>query len=94
LSLAQLSDEDKAYIQTFQSTIEIALEMGKKATLAFMDLLILTMIIFSLIPPQETLKQLLWCFDALLLTGGHTHTQHCADWVMPGIQSRKRWPGL
>lgn len=73
-SLAQLSEEDVAFMRRFQPTIEIPLEAGK------------TMLCFHgsphsyddiLLPntPEETWKQFLGGFEAALLTGGHTHTQ-------------------
>ncbi|MGH2493965.1 MAG: metallophosphoesterase family protein [Ktedonobacteraceae bacterium] len=73
-SLAQLSKDDRAFIQQFQPTIEIVLEAGKKLLCfhgsphSFDDLILPN-------TPEDTLSQLLSGFDAALLTGGHTHTQ-------------------
>lgn len=73
-SLAQLSNDDLAYIRQFQPTIEIPLEGGKKLLCfhgsphSYDDILLPD-------TPQETFRQLLGGFDATLLTGGHTHTQ-------------------
>ena len=73
-SLAQLSNDDLAYIRQFQPTIEIPLEAGKKLLCfhgsphSYDDILLPD-------TPQETFRQLLGGFDATLLTGGHTHTQ-------------------
>jgi putative phosphoesterase len=73
-SLAQLSAEDRAYLQHFPPTIEIALEAGKKllcfhgSPRSYDDLILPN-------TSEETLRQLLGGFEATLLTGGHTHTQ-------------------
>ncbi|HKV57639.1 MAG TPA: metallophosphoesterase family protein [Ktedonobacteraceae bacterium] len=73
-SLAQLSESDRAFIQQFQPTIEIALEAGQKLLCfhgsphSFDDLILPN-------TPEDNLSQLLSEFDATLLTGGHTHTQ-------------------
>lgn len=73
-SLAQLSTHDRAFIQQFQPTIEIALEAGQKLLCfhgsphSFDDIILPN-------TSEDALKQLLGGFDAMLLTGGHTHTQ-------------------
>jgi predicted phosphodiesterase len=73
-SLAQLSEEDVAFIRQFQPTIEISLERGKKmfcfhgSPYSYDDILLPD-------TPEETWSQLLGGFEAALLTGGHTHTQ-------------------
>jgi len=73
-SLAQLSDADKAFMQHYQPTIEIALEAGKKLLCfhgsphSFDDIILPE-------TPDETVRQYLGGFDVTLLTGGHTHTQ-------------------
>jgi putative phosphoesterase len=73
-SLAQLSNEDLAFIRQFQLTVEIPLEGGKKLLCfhgsphSYDDILLPE-------TPDETFRQLLGGFDANLLTGGHTHTQ-------------------
>lgn len=73
-SLARLSEDDVAFIQQFQPTIEISLEAGKKLLCfhgsphSFDDI----------IQPEtedNVVRQFLDGFDATLLTGGHTHTQ-------------------
>lgn len=72
--LAQLSNEDLAFIQQFQPTIEIPLEGAKKLLCfhgsphSYDDILLPE-------TPDETFRQLLGGFDASLLTGGHTHLQ-------------------
>ena len=73
-SLAQLSEEDRAFIQQFQPTIEMVLEAGKKLLCfhgsphSFDDIILPD-------TSEDTLSQLLSGFDATLMTGGHTHTQ-------------------
>lgn len=73
-SLAHLSAEDKAFIQQFQPTIEIALEAGKKllcfhgSPTSFDDIILPD-------TTEDSLRQLLSGFGATLLAGGHTHTQ-------------------
>lgn len=73
-SLAQLSATDKAYIEQFRPTIEIALEADKKL-LCFhgsptsFDHIILPN------TPEDEIQGYLGGYDAVLLTGGHTHTQ-------------------
>lgn len=73
-SLAQLSAEDRAFIQQFQPTIEMVLEAGKKLLCfhgsphSFDDIILPD-------TSEDALSQLLSGFDATLLTGGHTHTQ-------------------
>lgn len=73
-ALAQLSDDDRAFIGQFQPTIEIALEAGKKLLCfhgsphSFDDIILPG-------TPDETVRRFLSGFDATFLTGGHTHTQ-------------------
>jgi putative phosphoesterase len=73
-SLAQLSEEDKAWIASFSPTIEIALEAGKKLLCfhgsphSFDDILLPD-------TSEEEFQRVLGGFDATLLCGGHTHTQ-------------------
>lgn len=73
-SLAQLSAEDKAFIEQFQPTIEIALEASQKllcfhgSPRSFDDIILPN-------TTEEDLNLLLGGFDATLYTGGHTHTQ-------------------
>jgi len=73
-SLAQLSENDVAFVRQFQPTIEIPLEAGKKllcfhgSPQSFDDIILPD-------TPDDVVRQLLGGFDATLLTGGHTHTQ-------------------
>jgi putative phosphoesterase len=73
-SLAQLSAQERAFIQQFQPTIEIALEDGQKLLCfhgsphSFNDIILPN-------TSEDVLSRLLGGFDATLLTGGHTHTQ-------------------
>ena len=73
-SLAQLSIDDKVFIQQFQPAIEIALEAGQKLLCfhgsphSFNDIILPN-------TPEDTLNQFLGGFDAIWLAGGHTHTQ-------------------
>lgn len=73
-SLAQLSAEDRAFIQCFQPTIEIDLEAEKRLLCfhgsphSFDDIILPN-------TSEEIVSQLLSGFDAQLLSGGHTHTQ-------------------
>ncbi len=73
-SLAQLSENDVAFVRQFQPTIEISLEAGKKLLCfhgsphSFDDIILPD-------TPDDTVRQFLDGFDATLLTGGHTHTQ-------------------
>jgi predicted phosphodiesterase len=73
-SLAQLSENDVAFVRQFQPTIEMALEAGKKLLCfhgsphSFDDIILPA-------TPDDTVRQFLGGFDATLLTGGHTHTQ-------------------
>jgi predicted phosphodiesterase len=90
-ALAQLSDDDRAFIGQFQPTIEIALEAGKKLLCfhgsphSFDDIILPG-------TPDETVRQFLSGFDATFLTGGHTHTQQMrrlgdAWYINPGSVS-------
>jgi putative phosphoesterase len=73
-SLARLSASDRAFIEQFQPTIEIALDAGQKLLCfhgsphSFDDIILPN-------TSEDTLNRLLGGFDAALLTGGHTHTQ-------------------
>lgn len=73
-SLAQLSESDIAFVQSFRPTIEIALE-GGKTLLCFhgsprsFDEIILPQ------TPDDEVQQYLSGYDATLFSGGHTHTQ-------------------
>jgi len=73
-SLAQLSENDVAFVRQFQPTIEIPLEAGKQLLCfhgsphSFNDLILPE-------TPDDIVRQFLSGFDATLLTGGHTHTQ-------------------
>ena len=73
-SLAQLSIDDKVFIQQFQPAIEIALEAGQKLLCfhgsphSFNDIILPN-------TSDDALHQFLDGFGATLLTGGHTHTQ-------------------
>ncbi len=73
-SLAQLSENDVAYVRQFSPTIEIPLVNGKTllcfhgSPRSFDDIILPE-------TADETVRQLLGGFDATLLTGGHTHTQ-------------------
>ncbi len=86
-SLAQLSNEDRAFIEQFQPTVELSLEADKKLLCfhgsphSFDDILPNT--------SEEDFQRLLGGQDAMLLAGGHTHTQQfrrCNDawYVNPG----------
>lgn len=73
-SLAQLSENDIAFVRQFQPTIEIPLESGKKLLCfhgsphSFDDIILPD-------TPDDTVRQFMDGFEATLLTGGHTHTQ-------------------
>ena len=73
-SLAQLSEDDRAFILQFQPTIEIRLEAEQKLLCfhgsphSFDDIILPN-------TSEEALKGFLGGFDATLLAGGHTHTQ-------------------
>jgi putative phosphoesterase len=74
-SLAQLSSDDRAFMQTFQPTVEVDLEAGRKllcfhGSPASFDDVILPDI------SQEALFKYLGAYDADVMTGGHTHVQH------------------
>ncbi len=74
-SLAQLSADDRAFIQSFHPTVEMALEAGRKllcfhgSPASFDDIMLPD-------TPQEQLLQFLGKYDADVLTGGHTHVQY------------------
>ncbi len=73
-SLARLSEDDRAFIRSFQPTVEVALEEGH-SLLAFhgspasFDEIILPDI------AQEALYGYLGSYHALVMAGGHTHEQ-------------------
>ena len=73
-SLAHLSAQDRAFIQQFRPTIEMELEAGKKllcfhgSPSSFDDVILPD-------TSEDSLNQLLSGYDAILLAGGHTHTQ-------------------
>ncbi len=74
-SLSQLSLADRAFIQDFRPTLEIALEAGRKllcfhGSPASFDDVILPDI------SQEALFKFLGAYQAHGLAGGHTHVQH------------------
>lgn len=73
-SLAQLSEDDLAFMRQFAPTIEILPGAGQKllcfhgSPLSFDDLILPT-------TPDDEVRRFLAGSDATLLTGGHTHTQ-------------------
>jgi len=73
-SLAQLSDDDRDFMQQFLPTIEIRLETDQKllcfhgSPYSFDDIILPE-------TADETMHKYLDGWDAMLLTGGHTHTQ-------------------
>lgn len=73
-SLAQLTQDDLAFIGHFSPTVEIRPGAGQKVLCfhgsprSFNDIILPT-------TPDETVRQFLAGFDATLFTGGHTHTQ-------------------
>src|SRR5215469_7483235 len=73
-SLAQLSENDVAFVRQFQPTIEIPLEAGKKLLCfhgsphSFDDIILPD-------TPDDVVRQFLAGHDATLFAGGHTHTQ-------------------
>ncbi|GHO64657.1 DNA methylase [Ktedonobacter sp. SOSP1-52] len=87
-SLAQLSEDDRVFIDQFAPTVEIALEADKKllcfhgSPRSFDDLILPN-------TSEEALQTLLGGFEAALFSGGHTHTQQLrrlgdAWYVNPG----------
>ena len=74
-SLARLSAEDRAFIQSFQPTVEVALEAGRKllcfhgSPASFDDIMLPD-------SPYEQLSKFLGDYEADVLTGGHTHVQY------------------
>ena len=87
-SLAQVSEEDRAFIEQFGPTVELVLETGKKllcfhgSPASFDDILLP-------ITSQEEFERLLGHAGARILAGGHTHTQQLrrvsdAWYVNPG----------
>ena len=90
-SLAQLTQEDIAYVRQFAPTVEVPLLDGKKLLCfhgsphSFNDVILPE-------TPDETVRQFFSGFEALLFTGGHTHTQQVrrlgASWYFnPGSVS-------
>jgi hypothetical protein len=95
-SLAQLSENDVAFVRQFQPTIEIPLEAGKQLLCfhgsphSFNDLILPD-------TPDDIVRQFLGGFDATLLTGGHTHTQQLLRehaWVSPFVMFLSMWMSL
>ncbi len=87
-SLAQVSDADRAFIEQFQPTVVLPLEADKKllcfhgSPSSFDDILLPN-------TSQEEFERLLGNCHAMVLAGGHTHTQQLRrvhdDWyVNPG----------
>ncbi len=74
-SLPRLSAEDRAFIESFRPTVEMALDAGRKllcfhgSPASFDDIMLPD-------TPQEQLFQFLGKYDADVLTGGHTHVQY------------------
>jgi predicted phosphodiesterase len=74
-SLAQLTATGRSFIQSFQPTIKLELEAGRKllcfhGSPASFDDVILPDI------SQEELYKYLGAYDAQVMTGGHTHVQY------------------
>jgi putative phosphoesterase len=73
-SLAQLSGEDVRFIETFQPTVEVQLEGGKRllcfhgSPYSFDDIILPE-------TPEEVFRRYLGEFEGSVLTGGHTHLQ-------------------
>ncbi|HEX5690821.1 MAG TPA: metallophosphoesterase family protein, partial [Roseiflexaceae bacterium] len=73
-SLAQLSEADRAFIASFQPTVTIALPGGRSLLCfhgtprSFDDLIFPD-------TPEATIQEWLGGYDAVALTGGHTHLQ-------------------
>lgn len=74
-SLAQLSRDDRAFIQGFRPTVEMALEAGRRllcfhgSPASFDDVMLPD-------TPQEQLFKFLGEYHADALCGGHTHVQY------------------
>jgi putative phosphoesterase len=74
-SLTQLSAEDRAFMQGFRPTVEIALEAGRRllcfhgSPASFDDVMLPD-------TPQEELSRFLGQYQADVQTGGHTHVQY------------------
>ncbi len=74
-SLTQLSGEDRAFIENFHPTVEMALEAGRRllcfhgSPASFDDIMLPD-------TPQEQLFRFLGDYPADVLTGGHTHVQY------------------
>jgi predicted phosphodiesterase len=73
-SLAQLSDDERAFIASFQPTVELPIGAGHSllcfhgSPTSFDDIILPQ-------TPEEEFQQFLGAFSAHLLTGGHTHIQ-------------------
>ena len=74
-SLAQLSPDDRAFIQGFRPTVEMALEAGRRllcfhgSPASFDDVMLPD-------TPHEQLVEYLGEYHSDVLTGGHTHVQY------------------
>ncbi len=74
-SLAQLSPADADFIRTFQPTVEVELEAGRKLLCfhgspdSFDDIMLPD-------SPQDTFAKFLGKYQAEAMTGGHTHVQY------------------
>jgi predicted phosphodiesterase len=72
--LAQLSDEDRAFITSFKPTIQLTLGVGQTllayhgSPLSFDDIILP-------LTPDETVREWLQPKDDVIYTGGHTHVQ-------------------
>jgi predicted phosphodiesterase len=73
-SLSQLSDEDKAFIATFQPTIEMPLEDGRKLLCFHGSPTSFDEIILPTLPDSE-FQPIFAPHLPSLMTGGHTHLQ-------------------
>jgi len=73
-SLAQLTEDDRTFIESFRATIEIELGDGKKllcfhgSPYSFDDIILPE-------TSEEDFRRMLGGYEALALAGGHTHTQ-------------------
>jgi putative phosphoesterase len=73
-SLAQLSEEDRAFIAAFQPTVEIPLPGGKRLLCFHGSPASFHEIIFPE-TPEEEVRGMLDAYLPAILTGGHTHLQ-------------------
>lgn len=73
-TMAQLTDDDRAYIASFSPTIEVALGEGRTLTCfhgsprSYDDVIVPT-------TPDDELRKMLGDMRATILAGGHTHLQ-------------------